>query len=151
MNEADISDNKDYNDAIRIPNQSKGGQTMENQTELQLGIGTEEAITLKPAKVKVLSIEIKVVGTKNAKKVILTVQHPDAKEPIHISEVKYESKGKLETSGLWVNLDSQKMIRKGSALAVFLQSLGCSTIEQLKDKEADTAQGDKGYLCFKAY
>ena len=124
---------------------------MEQQNELKLGIGTEEAITLKPTTLKILSVEIKEVGEKKSKKVVCSCKHPDAELPIQISSIKYEAKGKLEVSGLWVNLDSKKLIRKGSALAVFLQQLGCSTIEQLAGKEAITTTDEKGYLTFKSY
>jgi len=123
----------------------------ENQEELKIGIGNEEAITLKPTQVKILSVEVGEFGKKLSKKVTCLVKHPDAPEPIHISSVKYESKKALETSGLWINKDSKGLIRKGSALAIFLNSLGCKTIEELKDKEVQTAQDEKGYLCFKAY
>jgi len=123
----------------------------EIQDELKIGIGNEEAVTLKPAPVKIVSVEVGEFGKKLSKKVTCSVKHPDASEPIHISSVKYESKGKLETSGLWINKDSKGLIRKGSALAVFLNSIGSKTIEELKDKEIQTAQDEKGYLCFKAY
>jgi len=123
----------------------------EIQDELKTEIGNEEAVTLKPANVKIISVEVGEFGKKLSKKVTCLVKHPDASEPIHISAVKYESKGKLETSGLWINKDSKGLIRKGSALAVFLNSVGAKTIEQLKDKEIQTAQDEKGYLCFKAY
>ena len=123
----------------------------ENQNELEIGIGNEEAITLKPGKVKILSVKTEEVGTKKSKKLIAEVKHPDKEEPIQISAVKYESKGKLEVSGLWVNKDSKGMIRKGSALAVFLQKEGCKTSAELVNKEPETATDDKGYLVFKAY
>jgi hypothetical protein len=123
----------------------------ENQDELKIGIGNEEAVTLKPTIVKVLSVEVGTFGNKNSKKVVCEVKHPDSEQPIKISSVKYESKKNLETSGLWVNKDSKGLIRKGSALAVFLNSIGAKSIEEVKGKEIQTAQDDKGYLCFKAY
>ena len=124
----------------------------ETQNELQIGIGNEEAAaTLKPEIVKILSAKIEVVGKKNAKKVVCLCKHPAKEEPISISEVKYEKIGKLETSGLWFNQDSKKLIKKGSALATLMQSLGCQTIEALVGKDVATTTDDKGYLCFKAY
>ena len=120
--------------------------------ELQLGIGTEEAVTLKPEKVIPLAVSIEEVGTKKAKKVIITCKHPGKEEPIKISSVKFESKGKLETSGLWLNKDSKGLIRKGSGLATFLQHNGANAIGDLTSKkELETTTDDKGYLCFKAY
>lgn len=124
---------------------------MEQQNELQIGIGTEEAISLKPAIVKILDVRIEEVGTKKSKKVIASCKHPDDPEAIQISSVKYENKGKLETAGLWVNKDSKGLLRKGSSLSMLLVTYGCQTIEQLKDKSIPTLQDEKGYLCFKAY
>ena len=124
---------------------------MENQSELQIEIGTEEAISLKPANVKIVDVEIQEVGEKKSKKVVCTCKHPDAQDPIKISAVKYENKGKLEVSGLWNNKDSKNLIRKGCALAVLMTQLNSKTIEGLKDKEVMTCQDEKGYLCFKAY
>lgn len=119
--------------------------------ELKLGIGDEETTILKPTNVKIVSVEIKEFGKKLNRKVICCVNHPDVREPIHISSVKFEKNGKLETSGLWINKDNKGFIRKGCALAIFLNLLGCKTIEELKGKEAQTTQDDKGWLCFKAY
>ena len=127
----------------------------ETQDELKLGIGNEEAVNLKPAKVKILAVEVKEVlsrdGKKKSKKVVCTCLHPAKKEPVVISSVKYENKGKLETSGLWVNKDNQGLIRKGSALAVFMQNIGAKIISKLAEKDIETTTDDKGYLCFKAY
>lgn len=126
---------------------------IENQEILKLGIGNEEAITLKPTIVKIDNIaidEIEIKGKKN-KKVVCIVKHPDASDFIKISTVKYESKGKLETTGLWVNLDSKNLLRKGTALAILMNFAKVEAIEQLKGKELQTVPDEKGYLCFKAY
>ena len=124
----------------------------ETQNELKLGIGTEEAITLKPTKVTIASVEIREVGTtKKAKKVICQCIHPDAKDSIQISSIKYEKKGKLEVDGLWLNKDSQGMIRKGSALATLMLKLNAVIIEGLVGKEIDTALDENKYLCLKCY
>ena len=124
---------------------------VENQNTLKLTIGNEEVVALKPTNVKIIDVEEKELGVKKAKKIICICKHPDSIEPIHISSVKYENKGKLDTSGLWVNTDKGGLIRKGSALAVFMQSQGVKMPEELKGKEIMTAQDEKGYLCFKAY
>lgn len=126
---------------------------MATNEELQLKIGTEEAVSLKPAKVKILEVSIEEVGVKKAKKVVCLVKHPEASENIRISAVKYENKakGKLETAGLWINKDSKALIRKGSALAVFMGLLNASIIGELANREVETVTDEKGYLCFKAY
>lgn len=123
---------------------------MEN-SELDIGIGEEEKTSLRPATVKIISLAIEEVGQKKSKKLVCTCKHPEATEPIKISSVKYENKGKLETAGLWINKDSQGLIRKGSALAVLMQATGSMTVELLKEKEVMTAVDEKGYLCFKGY
>lgn len=124
---------------------------VEEQEELQIGIGTEEAISLKPANVKIMRVEVIETPAKKAKKIVCYSKHPDNPDLIQISSIKFENKGKLEIAGLWLNLDSKKLIRKGSALAVFLQNLGCKVISDLTNKEIPTIQDDKGYLVFKAY
>lgn len=124
---------------------------MTNQEELQTGIGTEEAVTLKPLNVLIKDVLIDEFGEKKAKKVVCTCQHPDSDTPIKISQVKWENKGKLEVTGIWYNVDSQKLIRKGSALASFLQLNKCANVSQLVGKTIQTIQDDKGYLVFKGY
>lgn len=123
----------------------------ETQDELKIGIGNKEALTLKPAVLEILKVSIGEFGDKKARKVICEVKHPDAQENIGISGVKYENKGKLEVSGLWINKDDTGLIRKGSALAVFLNSVGAKTIEELIGMKIQTIQDEKGYLVFKAY
>lgn len=123
----------------------------EQQNELNIEIGTEEAVTLKPSIVKILEVNVEEVGDKKARKVICTVKHPDAEAPIKISAVKWENKGKLEVSGLWFNVDTKGQIRKGSATATFLTSLKSLTLGQLVGKDAQTMTGDNNYLVFKGY
>lgn len=124
---------------------------MENQEELNLGIGTKETTTLKAARVKIESVKIETVGEKGNKKVVCLCRHPDKEEPINISAVKFEKKDKLEVVGLWMNRDEDNLVRKGSALAVLMNVLGSNTIKELEQKECDTIEDEKGYLCFKAY
>lgn len=124
---------------------------MENQKELEIGIGNEEFESLKPAKVSIRVVEIQELGVKKSKKVVCFCKHPSKEENINISSIKYENKGKLEVSGLWVNKDSKGLIRKGSALATFLQVMGCQRVIELEKKDAETTTDEKGYLCFKGY
>ena len=60
-------------------------------------------------------------------------------------------KGKLDVVGLWVNLDSKKLLRKDSALVLFLQNVGAANISELNNKEVETVVDEKGYLAFKGY
>lgn len=126
---------------------------METQENLEtIEIGTKETTKLEPAKVKIVKAFVEPVGEKGAKKVVCEVQHPSKTDAtIQISSVKAERKGKLETSGLWVNLDEDKKIRKGSSLAHFIQFLGAQNVKGLEGKECVTVEDESGYLVFKAY
>jgi len=125
---------------------------MEEQNELEMGIGSKEAVTLKPAKVKIVSVRIEEVGDKKNKKLVCVVKHPDREETIEMSSVKFEGKGsKLTVVGLWINQDEDKLIRKGSALAIFMNHIAAQTLKDVAERECDTTEDEKGYLCFKAY
>lgn len=119
--------------------------------ELQTGIGTKEATTLKPLVVVIKEVKIEEVGTKKAKKVVFSCLHPESQDLIKISQVKYENKGKLEVTGTWYNLDADKLIKKNSSLAVLIQSNGANNISEMIGKSINTILDDKGYLAFKAY
>lgn len=116
-----------------------------------LDIGTKESVKLKPAHVKIVKITIAPFGKKGANKVTCSVQHPESLQPINISSVRLERKQKLETTGLWINMDDEKKLQKGSALVHFLNFLGCKTIRELEGKWCHTIEDDSGYLVFKAY
>lgn len=122
--------------------------------ELQTGIGTKDAVTLKPLNVVIKEAKIEKVGTKEAKKVVFSCMHPDSNDLIKISSVKWENKGKLEVTGLWYNIVSEEgvdKIKKGSALAVFLQNNQAGSISAMIGKSIATTLDDKSYLCFKNY
>lgn len=124
---------------------------MDEQTDLNIGIGTKEATKLKPAKVKVVSTSVEPIGSSNAKKVVCLVKHPDKDENIRISEVAYRKENRIENSGTWLNKDDDGLIRKGSALALLLEKAGVKTIGELNGKELETELDSAGYLCFKLY
>ena len=122
---------------------------MENQTELEKGIGTKEPEILKPAKVKIEKVELRDV--KKMRKVVCTVKHPEQDTPIEISRVKYQKKDNLKTVGLWYKEDEDELLQKGTALAQFLTFVDAKNIKELEGKEVETLAEDNGYLCFKAY
>ncbi len=125
---------------------------METQIELEKEIGTiePEMQSLKPAKVKIVSVEVIEVGEKKNKKVNCLVLHPDKEEPITISAVSYLRDKKVVTTGLWYNLDKEDNLQKGSALSLFLTWTASKNMNELKEKEVDT-ELEGNYLCFKAY
>jgi hypothetical protein len=124
---------------------------MEDQAILNLETGTKEAVALTPKTVKIEQVRIEPVGEKKNTKLVCSVKHPDREETIEISAVKYEARNKLQVTGLWVNLDEDSKIRKGSALAIFMAKIGARTPKELEGREVDTTEDEKGYLVFKAY
>jgi len=124
---------------------------MEEQDVLNLETGTKEITSLTPAVVKIVKTTVEDVGEKKNQKLVCEVKHPDRDETIKISSVKYEKQGKLQVVGLWVNLDEDEKIRKGSALAVLMSFLSVDSPKGLEEKEINTAEDERGYLCFKAY
>ena len=124
---------------------------MEEQDILNLETGTKESINLTPKEVNIVKVTIREVGDKKIQKAVFSVKHPDKEEPIEISSIKWENKGKLDVSGSWVNLDEDKKLRKGSALAVTLAVKDAKTLKELEGQNFQTAEDDKGYLCLKAY
>ena len=126
-------------------------EELEGNKDLQIGIGTKEATTLKAEPVTVLDVNIKTVGAKGSHMLECFCSHPEKKDGIKISSVKQENKGKLEVTGLWLNKDEDGMLRKNSAIALFLQSNKADTAEGLVGKTINTVLDDKGYLAFKNY
>ena len=117
-------------------------------------IGTKERPKLEAKDCKVLGVEMK-EGVKNNRtwqKLVLHVKHPDRDEKLRMSDAKVEvAESKLEIKALFINLDDEKKIEKGSAIAALLQHYGAESINALVGKTVKTAQDPKGYLCVRAY
>lgn len=129
---------------------------MENISELlNTPVGNIERLILKPAKVKIVSVEISEVKSKkpnapSAQKVVCTCKHPDSPNTIKLSSVQFIEGKAVSVSGLWVNRDTEGKLQKGSALVRLLEFLGASTIAQLAGKDCNT-ELDNNYLCLKIY
>jgi hypothetical protein len=133
---------------------------METQDVLKLGIGTKEMMTLKPAKVKIVSVEIK-KKTKDDKEmkiplVLIKCKHPDKDELVDFTKVKVEKSGKLEVVTTWLQTDEEDgkvKIQKNSAIARLMKHCNTETLEGLYNKEVDTIEqsSEDHYLCIKAY
>jgi hypothetical protein len=129
---------------------------MEEQTNmLDVGIGTKDPKTLKPAEVEIVKVSIEKVGKDNKNEIVkCEVKHPDSEDKtIIISKVRYEKNQNMTVAGLWVNKDEDGNLSKISPLAVFLNSLKVKTIRELEGKRANTIyeEKDSGFLVFKAY
>jgi len=122
-----------------------------NEDILTKHIGNKEPKKLEAKKVKVVHANIEEKGEKKNKILVLEVKHPDQTDLIKLSKVQIIKDKVVKTIGLWVNLDEDENIQKGSALAEFMMQYAALQLTDLKDKELDTAFDEKGYLCIKAY
>ncbi len=124
---------------------------MEEQEILKAEEGKKESIALKPAKVKIVKVKVIEVGEKKNKKLVCECKHPDKEETIDISALKYEKNGKFVRIGLWVNIDEDNKLRKGSALTLLMRELEAKSPEELEGKEIFSTDDENGYLVFKGY
>ena len=135
---------------LKIVQEKKKMETNETPN-LEIGIGTKEMVALKPSEVEIKEVNQEEVGEKKNIKIVCTVKHPDKPETIKISSLKYIKADKVIETGLWLNKDEDNLIRKGSALAVFMNKLNVSKLTELKGKKVQTDTDSKGYLTFKAF
>ena len=125
---------------------------MEEQTELNKEIGTIEPETreaLEPKKVKIVKVSIR--DTKKGKILSCESEYPEREDNIHISSVAYLKNKQIVNGGLWITLDKEGNIQKGSALAIFISKYQVKTPKELEGKEVDTELDEEKWLCFKAY
>jgi len=127
---------------------------MEIQEKMEIGIGTKEVEKLKPAMVNIIEGSIDPYikdGKHKGDKVIFLCRHPTKEGPIKISAVKYLKNDKVTTSGLWLNLDEDGLITKGSVLALLLSKIESGSVKACAGKNIMTDLDANGYLCFKLY
>lgn len=133
---------------------------METQELFKMGIGTKDKASLKPAKLKIVSVSIKSKTNdgKDMKTPLAEIncKHPDREELVPMTKVKMERAGKLEVVSTWVQTDiedGKATIVKSSALAVLMSFLKVATVEELYGKEVESIEQSKEdiYLCLKAY
>ena len=124
---------------------------------LEKGIGTIEHETLKPATVKIASIDFQILNKKNEKMASplakFMVIHPDKDEPIMISKVKFLDGEKIKLVGLWCNLDKDGNFSKSSAISKVMSFLKVESLKDCIGKTIDTLEQTDSdhYLCLKAY
>lgn len=136
---------------------------MEQQDEsiFSQEIGEKESkrkLLPKPVLVMGRSVE-KIIGKptgKNAgkevgKKLVLIVKHPDKEETINISQILIIVGKSVKTSTLFVNLDEDGKIQKGSEIATLLQLCKVKTIEELVGLTLQTEIDENTFLAIKGY
>jgi hypothetical protein len=117
-----------------------------------LSIGTKERQKLEAKDCTVQAVENKYVGGgKKYPKLVIHLKHPDREAPLNVSDAKVETKGQLEIKALFINLDEDGKLQKGSAIAALLNHYNVPSINGLVGKTVKTTVDDKGYICIKAY
>jgi hypothetical protein len=117
-------------------------------------VGTIEQQKLEAKPVKILAYKDEVVVFKKGgegKKVVFQCKHPDMQDSIEISGCKTINGNKIEMQGLWIKLDKDGNIQKGSALSSLVAFYGAKTVSEMVDKTVRTAMDDKGYLCLQSF
>lgn len=126
-------------------------------------IGNKEQKSLDAKPVVVLGFAVESVvgksGGKNAgkevgKKLVVLCKHPDKTDPVKISSIASivgTTKKELKSSTLWVNLDEDGNIQKGSMIAVLLQKYNVQSLKELEGKTVETELDESKFLTIKAY
>lgn len=122
-----------------------------NEDILTKPVGNKEPKKLGAKNVTVIHARIDEKGEKKNKILILSCKHPEQDDLLELSKVQLIDGKSVKTVGLWVNLDEDENIQKGSALASFMTKFGINQLTELKDKELPTTFDEKGYLVIKAY
>ena len=94
-----------------------------------------------------ISGKVKPIGHK----LVLICKHPDKEETIKISEMKFVSGESIKTSTIWINVDADGNIQKGSTLAVLLEKALVDTTANLVGKTLNTELDANKFLAIKAY
>lgn len=125
------------------------------------GIGNKEGMkSLQPKPVVVQSIKAEPVigktGGKNAgkevgKKLVLISKHPDREEPLNLSSILFVAGKTIKGSTIWITLDEDGNIQKGSIVAILLEKYQVDTINELVGKTLQTDLDENKFLAVKAY
>lgn len=90
-------------------------------------------------------------GKSYGDKINIVCEHPDSKEPVNISSIKFLVGDKLKQSGLWAKRDSEGKLPSKSAIVHLIRFKGKNTIKELIGEQFDTILDDSGYLLIKCY
>jgi hypothetical protein len=125
------------------------------------GIGSKESrqsLLAKPIVVqgKLAESVMGKIGTKNAgkevgKKLSLICKHPDKEETIKISSMVFISGKSVKSSTMWINVDEDGNIQKGSTVALLLEKYQLPNVNALDGKTLQTELDENNFLAIKAY
>jgi hypothetical protein len=134
---------------------------VEDESIFSQGIGDKESKRIlqpKPVIVMEMSVE-KIIGKptgKNAgkevgKKLVLLIKHPDKEEIVKISQIVIIVGKSVKTSTLWLSVDDDGKIQKGSEIAILLEKYNAKNIEELVGMTLQTEAGEDKFLAIKGY
>ena len=106
---------------------------------------------IEPIKYKADNPDPKKAGKEIGKKLVLLCKHPDREELVRISGMKIIAGKTVKETTIWVKLDEDGMIEKGSHMALLLDKYGCKTLNELDGKTLLTEPDEVGYLIIKCY
>lgn len=123
-------------------------------------VGNKEFKSLDAKPVLVLGFVVESVlgkkGSKNdgkevGKKLVILCKHPDREEQVKISSVVSIVGNAVKNATLWVNLDEDGNIQKGSSIDLLLGKNKVGTLKELEGKTIETALDENKFLVIKAY
>ena len=134
---------------------------MTNEDIFSKGIGNKEgqkSLLAKPVVVqgKLAEPVMGKLGSKNSgkevgKKLTLICKHPDKEEPIRISSMVFVAGKTLKTSTMWISLDEDGNIEKGSHVATLLEKYQVPNVNSLDGKTLQTDLDENKFLAIRAY
>lgn len=131
-----------------------------NEDIFSKGIGNKEQKSLDVKPVVVHGILAEPVkgkkGGKNegqevGKKLVLICKHPDKAEHIKLSSMILISGKSIKESTIWINLDEDGNIQKGSHVAILLDKYKKQTVKDLEGVTLETEFDSNKFLAIKAY
>ena len=84
-------------------------------------------------------------------KLVLLCKHPDKDELIKISEMVFVAGKTLKTSTIWINIDDEGNIQKGSIIATLLEKYKAPNVNALEGMTLQTELDENRFLAIKAY
>lgn len=113
-----------------------------------------KAVPVEIKRVETERVEPKVGGkfAESKDKIVLYCKHPDSKENIKLSTIRFEKAGKMVQTALWLTLDEDGNISYESSLAYFLRFLGLDDLDNLFGKKINTTiDAETKFLVIKGY
>jgi len=127
---------------------AKGIGNKEGQKSLQAKPVVVMGKVAEPVLGKVGSLK---AGKEVGKKLVLICKHPDKEELIRISELIFVAGKTVKTSTMWINLDEEGNIQKGSIIANLLTKYGAANVNALEGMTLQTDLDENKFLAIKAY